>query len=111
MIQVFAYNAAKDRLDLCLGQRHIQVQPLDSETLLLADTRPTQVPAEERTSSLSSEASFSGAIGHKDTSHARVAFSGEGRTLSSVQSSQTDTAKVSSSVLQTHIPPPPPPPH
>lgn len=84
--KVFAYNAEKDRLDLCLGQRHIQVQPLDDETLRLAHSRPAQVPADERASSLSSEASFSGAIGHRGTLHSRIAFSGEGRTLSNVQS-------------------------
>ena len=99
LFQVFAYNAEKDRLDLCLGQRHIQVQPLDKETLLLAHTRPTQVPTDERASSLSTEASFSGAIGQRDTSHTRVAFSGEGRTLSSVQSSQADSTKVCVSVI------------
>jgi len=94
-LQVFAYNAQKDRLDLCLGQRHIQVQPLDKETLLLAHTRPTQIPAEERTSvSLSSEASFSGAIGHRDTSHARMAFSGKGQTLSGAQSPPKPTIEV-----------------
>ena len=97
LFQVFAYNAEKDRLDLCLGQRHIQVQPLDKETLLLAHTRPTQVPTDERASSLSTEASFSGAIGQRDASHTRVAFSGEGRTLS--QSSQADSAKVHVSVI------------
>ena len=100
---MFAYNAEKDRLDLCLGQRHIQVQPLDSETLLLAHSRPTQVPADERVSGFSSEASFSGAIGHKDTSHARIAFSGEGRTLSGTQSSQTDTAKVHEMKISRHL--------
>ena len=96
---MFAYNADKDRLDLCLGQKHIQVQPLDRETLLLAHTRPTQAPAEERTSggsssSLSSEASFSGAIAHRDTSHVHMAFSGQGRTLSGAQPSQKQTAEV-----------------
>lgn len=70
------------------------MQPLDDETLLLAHTRPTQTPADERASSMSTEASFSGAIGHRDTSHARVAFSGEGRTLSSVSSSHTESPKV-----------------
>ena len=95
LLQVFAYNAQKDRLDLCLGQRHIQVQPLDKETLLLAHTRPAQIPSEERTSGrLSSEASFSGAIGHRDTSHARMAFSGKGQTLSGAQSPPKPTVKV-----------------
>ncbi|XP_068722589.1 deubiquitinating protein VCPIP1-like [Montipora capricornis] len=91
--KVFAYNADKDRLDLCLGQRHIQVQPLDDESLRLAHTRPMQTSTSERASSLSTEASFSGAIGHRDTTHARVAFSGEGRTLSSASSSQSESAK------------------
>lgn len=98
-LQVFAYNAQKDRLDLCLGQRHIQVQPLDKDTLLLAHTRPTQIPAEERTSgSLSSEASFSGAIGHRDTSHARMAFSGKGQTLSGAQSPPKPTVEVNKDI-------------
>lgn len=98
-LQVFAYNAQKDRLDLCLGQRHIQVQPLDKDTLLLAHTRPTQIPAEERTSgSLSSEASFSGAIGHRDTSHARMAFSGKGQTLSAAQSPPKPTVEVNKDI-------------
>lgn len=95
LLQVFAYNAEKDRLDLCLGQRHIQVQPLDKETLLLAHTRPTQIPAEEKSSgSLSSEASFSGAIGHRDTSHARMAFSGKGQTLAGAPSPPKPTVEV-----------------
>ena len=94
LLQVFAYNAEKDRLDLCLGQRHIQVQPLDKETLQLAHSRPTQVPTDERSSGLSSEASFSGAIGHRGTSHSRIAFSGEGRTLSNVQPPGTGSAEV-----------------
>lgn len=81
------------------------MQPLDDETLLLAHTRPTQTPADERASSMSTEASFSGAIGHRDTSHARVAFSGEGRTLSSVSSSHTESPKFGIQVASTRSPP------
>lgn len=104
-MKVFAYNAEKDRLDLCLGKRHIQVQPLDDETLLQAHSRSSQAPVEERSSSsgmsgkgLFSEASFSGAIAPRDTSHARMAFSGQGRTLAGAESAQKQTAEVISSV-------------
>ena len=104
-MKVFAYNAEKDRLDLCLGKRHIQVQPLDDETLLQAHSRSSQAPVEETSSSsgtggkgLFSEASFSGAISPRDTSHARMAFSGQGRTLAGAQSAQKQTAEVISSV-------------
>ena len=75
------------------------MQPLDKETLLLAHTRPTQIPAEERTSgSLSSEASFSGAIGHRDTSHSRMAFSGKGQTLSGAQAPPKPTVEVNKDI-------------
>lgn len=92
--QVFAYNAEKDRLDLCLGQQHIRVQPLNDETLQLAHTSTTQTPTNDGTSGLSTDASFSGAIGHRDTTHSRIAFSGEGRTLSSAVSSQANSTQV-----------------
>ena len=103
-MKVFAYNAEKDRLDLCLGKRHIQVQPLDDETLLQAHTRSSPAaPVEERSGSsgaggkgLSSEASFSGAIAPRETSHARMAFSGQGRTLAGAQSAQKQTVEVTS---------------
>ena len=84
--QVFAYNASQDRLDLCLGQLHVQVQPLTQEMLLQAlgsalQQSNTQSAGARHTSHVTSEASFSGAILHKDTSHSRTAFSGAGRTL------------------------------
>lgn len=81
---MFAYNGEKDRLELCLGQVHLPVQPGMQIPKMDEGSPATQTGQPYSKTShapLSSDHTFSGAIQQKDTSHSRVAFSGQGRSL------------------------------
>ncbi|CAB4042378.1 deubiquitinating VCIP135, partial, partial [Paramuricea clavata] len=80
--KTLAYNAKEDRFEICLGQKHIRVQPLGAETSSQAracasDAAPLRRPRDER----EGLGAFSGALRHRDASEGRAAFSGAGRTL------------------------------